>query len=646
MGIPGYFYKYANRYPDTIIKRKLELIDALFLDFNCAIHPCCRKFAREHYSHNRKDICEKHMIEECISHLSKIIKYSAPRRLIYIAIDGVAPRAKMVQQRNRRFKSIKEREMDIEIKHRNQYNDPNVSKELKDNEDEFWDTNSISPGTVFMTKLTEALKKFFNESKTTDPQLESLTVIISDSNQPGEGEHKILEYIKKHESDFKSNNIVIYGLDADLIMLSMVSHINRVYLLRESNEFGKEYFDANTSFCYLDIDLFKFSIITELTEKIPNTLKLEMTDKLQLVDDYVFLCFMIGNDFLPNLPPLNIKDSGLDLITDIYCMVFTELSKVVKKYEWVRDKTIYTGDVSGTEMEGGWRPDRSNYTSQSKFEFLVNTENCTINYQFFIKIMERLSLMENELMTNLEKKRKNLRPYNNNNHNTNHKPSNSSNINYTKYEIDKKEMENYPILPENKQEEISIDVMNEDNNWPIRYYKVCFHFDYTRQNIDDVCYKYIQGLLWTLTYYYKGCTSWDWYYPHHHSPTIKDIYEFAFNKECGNEKWKSVRLHKSVPFYPFEQLMFILPPESKHLLPESYQVLMTSNSPIIQYYPENYKFDTIYRRFFWQCPPILPPINSTLLKKSLQKKILTKEEQKRNSISELIIIEGNKTNLQ
>ena len=30
MGIPGYFYKYANRYPDTIIKRKLELIDALF----------------------------------------------------------------------------------------------------------------------------------------------------------------------------------------------------------------------------------------------------------------------------------------------------------------------------------------------------------------------------------------------------------------------------------------------------------------------------------------------------------------------------------------------------------------------------------------------------------------------------------------
>jgi 5'-3' exonuclease len=217
MGIPGYFYKYANRYPNTIIKEKLDLIDALFLDFNCAIHPCCRKFSREHYSHNRKDICEKHMIEECIAHLSKIIKYTSPRHLIYIAIDGVAPRAKMVQQRNRRFKSIKEREMDIEIKHRNNYKDPNVSEELKDNEDEFWDTNSISPGTVFMTKLVDALRKYFNELVANDKQYESLSIIISDSNQPGEGEHKILDYIKhKHQS---SGNIVIYGLDADLIML-------------------------------------------------------------------------------------------------------------------------------------------------------------------------------------------------------------------------------------------------------------------------------------------------------------------------------------------------------------------------------------------------------------------------------------------
>jgi 5'-3' exonuclease len=208
------------------------------------------------------------------------------------------------------------------------------------------------------------------------------------------------------------------------------------------------------------------------------------------------------------------------------------------------------------------------------------------------------------------------------------------------------ELENYPILPENKQSEISINIANSDNNWQLRYYRVCFHFDPTNQNIENTCYKYIQGLLWTLTYYYKGCTSWDWYYPYHHAPTIKNIYEFAFNKECGNEKWKSVRLHKSPPYRPFEQLMFILPPESKHLLPESYQSLFSSNSPIIQYYPEEYQFDTIFRRFFWQCPPILPPINTVHIKKVLQKHKLTKEEQQRDSVSELIVIKGLKSNLE
>lgn len=623
MGIPGYFSKYSTKYPNTILKRKLELIDALFLDFNCAIHPCCRKFAREQYSHNRKDICEKYMIEECIAHMVKLIKYTEPKRLIYLAIDGVAPRAKMVQQRNRRFKSIKERELENDIKKRTGYKDPNVSQELSQHEDEFWDTNSISPGTVFMSKLSDAIKKYFKKSN--DPMLESLTIIISDSNQPGEGEHKILDYLRKNQGDILPNhNVVIYGLDADLIMLSMVSHINRIYLLRESTEFGKEYFDAGTSFCYLDIDLFKFSIMQELNDKIPQ--KMEMADQLLLVDDYIFLCFMVGNDFLPNLPALNIKDSGLDLLTTLYTSIFTSRIKTIKKYEWMRDKTIYTGDVNGSEMEGGWRPDRSNYTPIIKYDFLIDSETCKINQEFLCVLFEQLSVTEDELMRKMEEKRERLRPYN--------KVANNQ------YEVEKNELENYPIL--HKAKERMINIRNDDNNWTLRYYKYCFHFEPTKHNIDDVCFKYIQGLLWTLTYYYKGCQSWDWYYPHHHAPVMKNLYKFVADVEA----WKSVRLHKSVSYRPFEQLMFILPPESKHLLPESYQSLMTSSSPIIHFYPENYEFDTIFRRFFWQCPPILPPINYGHLKKALQRKTLTRDEQQRDMTTEPEIIKGHKVDLK
>jgi len=604
MGIPGYFARYANRYAETIIKRKLEMIDALFLDFNCAIHPCCRKFSKEQYSHNRKDICEKYMIEECISHLMKIIKYTNPSRLVYLAIDGVAPRAKMVQQRNRRFKSIKDKEYDIEIRKRTGYIDPNISEELRKNEDELWDTNSISPGTTFMSKLSDAIKKHFKDIE--DPQFEQLTIIISDSSNEGEGEHKILDYLRKHNQEITpDHNIVIYGLDADLIMLSMVSHINRIYLLRESTEFGKDYFDASTTFCYLDIDLFKFSIIQELSSKI--IYKMPMTEQLQMIDDYIFLSFMIGNDFLPNLPPLTIKDSGLDLLTDIYTSIFIKRTKILKKYQWVRDKTVNAGHH---EMEGGWRTDKSNYTEDMKFEYLVDIEKGKINYEFLAEIFERLGAMEYELMTNLETKRERLRPYNKN--------TNSH------YEAEKNDLENLPIL--NRKNEIKIDIRNPDKSWYHRYYKACFHFEPTEENINNACFKYFQGLLWNLTYYYKGCNSWEWYYPYHHSPTLKDLNDFIKD----NSNIQKIKLHKSPPFTPFEQLMFILPPESKHLLPESYQSLMSSNSPVAQYYPDKYEFDTIYKRYFWQCPPILPPINASHLRKVISRKHLTKEEQQRN----------------
>ena len=306
-------------------------------------------------------------------------------------------------------------------------------------------------------------------------------------------------------------------------------------------------------------------------------------------------------------------------------MAYLISEKLLKKYEWVRDKTIYTGDVAGSEMEGGWRPDRSNYTQSMKFDFLVDTEVGRINQPFLSEIFEKLMTMEYELMCNLEKKRERLRPYNKNTNN--------------QYEVEKLEQENFPILSKQMKIEKAINIRNQDHNWPIRYYSTCFHFEATTENIDDVCYKYLQGLLWTLQYYYKGCNSWDWYYPHHHAPTIKDLYKFM----ADVDKWKTIRLHKSVPYHPFEQLMFILPPESKHLLPESYQSLMTSNSSIAMYYPEEYHFDTVYRRFFWQCPPILPPINYKHLKQVLSKKSLNKDEQIRDKNSLPIIIKGQKS---
>ena len=73
-----------------------------------------------------------------------------------------------------------------------------------------WDSNAISPGTPFMKKLSQRLKVLQTPFK----------LIISDSSDVGEGEHKIFNYIRSNnETDIVD---IIYGLDADLIMLSML----------------------------------------------------------------------------------------------------------------------------------------------------------------------------------------------------------------------------------------------------------------------------------------------------------------------------------------------------------------------------------------------------------------------------------------
>ena len=103
---------------------------------------------------------------------------------MYLAVDGVAPRAKMNQQRSRRFRSAKEQEMlAAELVARG-------TAGLNANEQRF-DSNCITPGTDFMLKLSIALQKWVEFKMKTDPVWQSgADVIVSGPDIPGEGEHK------------------------------------------------------------------------------------------------------------------------------------------------------------------------------------------------------------------------------------------------------------------------------------------------------------------------------------------------------------------------------------------------------------------------------------------------------------------------
>ena len=189
------------------------------------------------------------MINETIKYMDFLITLADPKKVIFIAVDGVAPLAKVNQQRRRRFKAVKENAMKSEIKLR-----------YGKKENNCWSNTSISTGTRFMEKLHQTIINHFTKHKY------SQRIIYSSYHTPGEGEHKILEHIRKNDFDTQ----VIYGLDADLILLSLASQKKNIYLLRESNQFGIHCAESEKDMTFVSIDNIAISIVKQLKPILRN----------------------------------------------------------------------------------------------------------------------------------------------------------------------------------------------------------------------------------------------------------------------------------------------------------------------------------------------------------------------------------------
>jgi 5'-3' exoribonuclease 1 len=217
MGIPSYFKYIITEYRQIIKENKNILINNnLFIDSNSIIYDSVLQLKNDLNIKKAtkipsKKVFEQKILDQVFIKLSKYINDLKPTDLVYIAFDGVAPCAKLHQQRTRRYKS------NIEKKIFEQLNLP---------VDQIWNTCAITPGTEFMNKLDIFINKKLDNKK-----LGVKNIIVSGPNIPGEGEHKIFEYIRNNKH-IKNKNNIIYGLDADLIMLSLnhLVHSNNLYL--------------------------------------------------------------------------------------------------------------------------------------------------------------------------------------------------------------------------------------------------------------------------------------------------------------------------------------------------------------------------------------------------------------------------------
>ncbi len=543
MGIPLYFRFLTQKYPNTIIDldKFASDINELYYDLNGLIHPACAK-ARKALSTSDIPIDKKEelMSLEVLKKINEIERIISPKNKIELCVDGVAPLAKINQQRSRRYKSHILSTMINKVKQRH--------GEMTDN----WNTNAISPGTNFMNRLMEQLENFVkgkninngNSECRQDDEKSKLQYYLSSSHEPGEGEHKILKKIRDSQLDCSRDNPyhrVIYGLDADLIMLSLISGKKGIYLLRESVHFGKVKEDQ---FLLLDIDLLRESLCSEIRSYLPKT---KLTDK-QLINDYILLCFMLGNDFLPHLPSLHIGEGSVDFILESYGEVFYD-----------------NQDATG----------------------LINDNGC-IDIENFTKILGILSREEDEMVKSFYKSH--IRK----------KYGESGSL--SKMESEIRRIEFLPLVKRVK------DTVNfNKEGWDERYYQryLCCN-DIKQKDIDKLCKNYYQGLIWSFNYYTKECVSWIWYYKFTCAPTTKDLYSYFQGKLFSG----NLNFPKSSPLKPVQQLLCILPPSSSYLLPKSERKLMTSEDSIIKdMFPTSFNCEMLYMRYFHESIPQLPIID-------------------------------------
>jgi len=224
-----------------------------------------------------KDVCDT------IDTLFRVVK---PKKRLVLCVDGPAPLSKQNQQRQRRFRSAHE--------------------QAQGGHGGGFDSNCITPGTIFMDHLTKYIDWWIRGQMTYDPTYRDIEIIFSNEKVPGEGEHHLINYIRHHGD--REESWCVSALDADLIMLSLATHLENIYILRE------DLYDPSVEYLFVDIG--------EIHLSLSEQLRWSEDDKLfnyeWAINDFVFMCFMVGNDFLPHIPSIEIIEDGIELFLDVY----------------------------------------------------------------------------------------------------------------------------------------------------------------------------------------------------------------------------------------------------------------------------------------------------------------------------------------
>ena len=105
MGIPSYFSYIIKNHHKIIKEHYKSHIHELYFDSNSIIYDSIRNILKKDELQLQVEVKHKQLYHSICLQLEIYIKQINPTDMVYISFDGIAPFAKLKQQRDRRFKS-------------------------------------------------------------------------------------------------------------------------------------------------------------------------------------------------------------------------------------------------------------------------------------------------------------------------------------------------------------------------------------------------------------------------------------------------------------------------------------------------------------------------------------------------------------
>jgi 5'-3' exoribonuclease 2 len=365
---------------------------------------------------------------------------------------------------------------------------------------------------------------------------------------------------------------------------------------------------------------------------------------------------LVGNDFLPHLPSLEIREGAIDRLIRLYKevvpkthgylthngtvnlprvqMMMTELGTVEDEiFKSRREKDLHFKQKARDRKRAAKRArsmyDNPAYTPQGQFapSPLSASPSPIINPRQEAYQMRQLSMSAAaNLRAQLKGGPAKISGEGNSSSQTPSEPPAAANgATVTPITGPRKRQREDSDSESEPEDEVRL----WEDGWKDRYYSNKFGVPSKDEEfVRSVANSYTQGLCWVLAYYYQGCPSWKWFYPFHYAPFASDFRDIT---SVSNTFPKGA----DTPFRPLEQLMGVFPAASGNFLPLSFRALMSEkHSSIIDFYPTDFKVDLNGKKFLWQGVALLPFVDETRLLRALNEyyHTLSPEEEKRNSL--------------